>query len=568
MFSTLTALILYTAPFADIQNGIAKAAPSIELPAAGSSFHHLDDLHSQQMKTQKEITAIIQNGKTLEKRGDLSGALKCYKDGYRKYPTSTAIQRNFSRMKVLCDIRKRYSSQMHLELILKMDAERFHLFVDDFLTTFGNFYHPLSPAEIFKRELLCINIALHSRDFCSRILPEYSEEEIQRFYQAASALGKSRTLQTHDELVSANLELGTLFEQHFRKKGCILVSEGLFSFIASLDTYSEVLLPVQHKEQIAEIQGELVGIGIEISVSGGKTYIQRLLPDSPAAQAGIRRGELITKIDGISTLSKSQVQVSEMLCGTEGTPVRLTLDDQNGRTYSVELFRRHVTYPSISCSRLIPDSTDTAKIGYVHLERFQDNTPDEVETFLRTFMPQGMDRMIIDLRGNPGGTVTSAVNTADLFLQDGVILKTQSRSHTQFQYHADARKYYTLPLAILIDEESASAAEIFAAALQDHQRGILIGKQSFGKWVIQSLLPIPNTPFHMKLTTSRFYSPLEHQYNHVGIEPDLVIHQTGKPIFNEEMDSQGNFSNAQSQMLRQIQDPVLLRAAELLSQTE
>ena len=564
MFSALAALIFYTAPLT-IQEGIASAAPSIEVPVVESSDHqHLKNYDSRSTKAANEIAAILRNGKTYEKCGDLSSALQCYKSGYKQFPGSNSIQQHLSRMKVLCDIQKRYASKDHQLIIRKMDPEEFRLFVASFFEIFcSNYCSELTPSEIFQREIVCIDIALNSRDFRSEIIPEHSTEQIREFRRAI----RNKKVQTYDELIAANLELGELFEKHFHENGAILVVEGMFSFIASLDTYSEVLLPIQHKDQLAGIHGNVVGIGTELSTVAGKTRIERLVPKSPAALAGIQRLDTITHINDIPISGKQKVQISEMLCGTEGSPVQLTLERKNGETYTVKLLRRHVTYPSVSCVQLISDTSKGSRIGYIHLEKFQTNTPDEMEDHLKMFLQKGVTGLVIDLRGNPGGTVTSAVNAANLFLDKGVILKTRSRSKISQQYTADPIKYYGLPLVILVDHESASAAEIFAAAIKDHKRGILIGKQTFGKWVIQSLLPIPNSQFHMKLTTYRFYSPNEHQYNHVGIEPDYEIHQTGKPIFKENLDFQENFSvghSHASQLL--IQDPILMRAASLLSE--
>ncbi len=561
MFSALTALIFYAASLT-IQEGIASAAaPSIEVPAVESS-EHLKNYDPQSTRAANQIAAILRNGKSHEKRGDLGSALQCYKSGYKQFPGSNSIQQNLSRMKVLCDIQKRYASKDHQNIIRNMDPEEFRLFVASFFDLFcSNYCCELAPSEIFQRQLACIDIALNSRDFRSEIIPEYSTEQIREFRRAI----RNQKVQTHDELIAANLELGELFEKHFHENGAILVVEGMFSFIASLDTYSEVLLPIQHKDQLADIHGKVVGIGVELSTAAGKTVVKRLFPNSPAALAGIQRLDTITHINDTPISGKQKVQLSEMLCGTEGSSVQLTLERRNGETYTVKLLRRHVTCPSVSCAQLLSDTSKGSRIGYLHLEKFQTNTPDEMEDYLKTFLQKGAAGLIIDLRGNPGGTVTSAIDAANLFLNKGVILNTRNRTNPLLQHKADPTKYYGLPLVILVDNESASAAEIFAAAIKDNKRGLLVGKQTFGKWVIQTLLSIPNSQFHMKLTTSRFYSPNEHQYNHVGIEPDYEIHQAGKPIFKENLDFQGNFSSGHShtsQLL--IQDPTLMRAASLL----
>jgi len=169
-------------------------------------------------------------------------------------------------------------------------------------------------------------------------------------------------------------------------------------------------------------------------------------------------------------------------------------------------------------------------IAYLKLVCFQKTTFRDLEAALWKLHEAGMKRLIIDLRGNPGGLLTAAVDASDLFLDRGVIVSTRGRnSHENLAYPAHEAGTWHVPLAILVDRDSASAAEIFAGAIQEHHRGTIVGARSFGKGSVQSIISLNAGNAGLRLTTAKFYSPSGRPYSGVGIEPDVVPHQVARP---------------------------------------
>ncbi len=192
------------------------------------------------------------------------------------------------------------------------------------------------------------------------------------------------------------------------------------------------------------------------------------------------------------------------------------------------MIRRHVDVESVTQAKIVDVS---GGVGYVQLNGFQKSSTEELERAIDSLRRQGMTSLVLDLRGNPGGLLNIAVEIAERFIDQGVIVSTRGRAPGQSQiYRAGARAVWKMPLIVLIDHDSASASEILAGALKDHRRAYVLGERSYGKGSVQSIFALRSAPAGLKLTTAKFYSPRSRPYSEQGVEPDMMIRNTAKPV--------------------------------------
>jgi len=296
----------------------------------------------------------------------------------------------------------------------------------------------------------------------------------------------------------------------------------------ALDPYSAYLTAGQLHELYAQIDGNFVGLGIELKAENGRLRIVRVIPDSPAEEGGLRAGELILAVDGRQTAGLSTDQAADLLQGAEGSLVQLEVVLPPEPPRQLVLRRRRVEVPSVDRVQLLDPSLG---IAYLRLLSFQRTTPHDVQQALWTLHRQGMRVLVLDLRGNPGGLLTTAVEVADLFLQRGIIVSTRGRNvQEDFTYTARPEGTWGVPLIVLVDHDSASAAEILAGALKDHNRATVVGMRSYGKGSVQGIFPLDGCEAGLRLTTARFYSPSGRPYSGQGVLPHIVVRQAARPI--------------------------------------
>ncbi len=275
------------------------------------------------------------------------------------------------------------------------------------------------------------------------------------------------------------------------------------------------------------ISGNLVGLGLELRADRESLRIVRVIEGSPAQEGGLRDGDRILAINGVSTQGKDTDSAADLLVGQEGSLVRLTVrsaSDDASVAREVRITRRRFEMPSVEDVHMV-DSF----LGYIKLTGFQSRTAHELRRALHDLDRQGMQCLILDLRGNPGGLLQVGVEVADIFLESGPIVRTAGRNKTTgMPYMAKPENTWKTPLIVLIDEESASASEIVAGAIRDHQRGTIVGRRSFGKGTIQVILSVNSgqpglPPAGLRLTVDKFFSPNNWPYSGMGVSPDILV---------------------------------------------
>jgi carboxyl-terminal processing protease len=297
----------------------------------------------------------------------------------------------------------------------------------------------------------------------------------------------------------------------------------IWGMLSELDPHSEFL----DLEEISALEdaseGRFSGIGVELTMEGDFLTIVTPIDNSPAAQAGIEPGDIILKVNGESIEGLSFRQSLRRLEGESGESLSLTLNRiSENNLVEVELVRERIAVESVE-SRVVAED-----VGYLRISQFQQNTSTEFTEDLTTLLDGNplLTGLILDLRNNPGGLLRSAVDIADIFLESGTIVSTQGRieSANRTFYAKSGSSANDLPLVVLINRGSASAAEIVAGALQDHERAVILGDISFGKGSVQEVLHIDDTRA-IKLTIARYFTPSGRSIQAQGIYPDIRVDQ-------------------------------------------
>ena len=304
--------------------------------------------------------------------------------------------------------------------------------------------------------------------------------------------------------------------------------------LQTLDPHSAFLPPEEKEDLEVETQGEFGGLGIEITLDKhGVLTVVTPLEDTPAFSAGVLANDRIIKIEGKSTKNITVRGAVKKLRGPKGSPVKITVLHENGKIEDITIIRDIIKPTSIKDPHF---ADEKQKIAYLRMTSFQKHTATDLDKTIRQLQAEGMRAVIIDLRANPGGLLDAAVAVSDRFLADGVIVSTKGRKSMPRTFRAtEGVTYADFPVALLISSHSASASEIFAGAIQDHKRGVVVGVRSYGKGSVQSLIRIEDGKSAIRLTTAHYYTPsgrlIHRNVNNPdqkkwGIDPDIEVKVT------------------------------------------
>lgn len=297
-----------------------------------------------------------------------------------------------------------------------------------------------------------------------------------------------------------------------------LVEAAAKGIVGSLgDPYSVYLEPQTFNHLREQIRGSFGGLGIVIHLKDNHLTVLRPLPDTPAGRAGIKEGDVIVQIDDRPTQGLDIETAMDLMRGPVGTRVTLTIMRAGSKPRELTLKREEISVPTVE-GEMLPDN-----IAYVAVTQFTEKTPEELGGVLDDLRKKGMQALILDLRDNPGGELEAAVAVADYFVPKGPVVYVDYRCEQDRVFSADGWRL-SVPLVILVNENSASAAEIVAAAVKETKTGKILGTTTFGKGVVQSVFPLKNGA-GLKLTTARYLTPKKHDINEKGIKPDIEVEQ-------------------------------------------
>lgn len=307
--------------------------------------------------------------------------------------------------------------------------------------------------------------------------------------------------------------------------------------VASLgDPYSAYYTEEEWADMIEDTQGIYYGIGayVSLDVDTGLTRINGVIEGTPAEEAGLRENDLIYLIDGEEIAGYELSEVVSRMKGEEGTKVHLTIYREGEPDYlEVDVIRGEIESPTVSYEMLEDD------IGYISISEFDDVTVDQFTEALAVIKGSDAKGLILDLRGNPGGRLTAVVDIARQILPKGLIVYTEDKDGNRTEYSCDGKNKLQIPLVVLVNRNSASASEILAGAIQDYGVGKLVGMKTYGKGIVQRILPLTDGTA-LKLTVSAYYTPKGNNIHNIGIEPDIECELDTEAYYNEGIDNQLN----------------------------
>jgi len=340
-----------------------------------------------------------------------------------------------------------------------------------------------------------------------------------------------------------------------------LIYGALNGMTKSLDPFSSFFTPKQYESFRQETEGEFGGVGIEIGMEKGRPIVISPIEGTPAFRAGIKPGDVILEIDGEDTSNMSLIDVVQRIRGKVGTKVQLTIQRKGmEKPMKIELERALIKIESVRWTTL-------GDVGYIKLSQFNENVSVQVERALKELTSRRVKGIILDLRNDPGGLLSEAVNVADLFLPEGkLVVYTRSRKGETQKYFARRKPVVPddLPVVVLMNKGSASASEIVAGALQDYKRAIIVGEKSFGKGSVQNIIPLEDGSA-LKLTVAYYYTPLGRLIHNRGIVPDVQVAMDEKQEEAlREAIRQKKLEGKSGLILLPEKDPQLSKAIELI----
>jgi carboxyl-terminal processing protease len=321
-----------------------------------------------------------------------------------------------------------------------------------------------------------------------------------------------------------------------------MMDSAINGVLQSLDPYSAYMSPELFKEMQTDTKGQFGGLGIEIGMEAGVVKVISPIDDTPAAKAGIKAGDYIVKIGKEQVQGKSLMEAVKLMRGPIGTSIDLTVRRKNvKKPLEFKVTRKIIQVQSVSSKVISKDKN----LAYIKLKSFNENSDEQFLKLIKKFEKNSKIKgYVLDLRNNPGGLLTQAINITDFFLDDGEIVSTKGRKISE------SRKFFARkgdeikgkPIVVLINNGSASASEIFAGALKDHKRAIILGENSYGKGSVQSIIPLRNGG-GMRLTISKYYLPSGKSISEVGVTPDILVEETENDFkINSDKDNQLNYA--------------------------
>jgi carboxyl-terminal processing protease len=321
-----------------------------------------------------------------------------------------------------------------------------------------------------------------------------------------------------------------------------MMDSAINGVLQSLDPYSAYMSPELFKEMQTDTSGEFGGLGIEIGMEAGVVKVISPIDGTPAANAGIKAGDYIVKIGKEQVQGKSLMEAVKLMRGPVGSSINLTVRRKNvKKPLEFKITRKIIEVRSVSAEVI----SKNKNLAYIRLKSFNENSDKQFLKSLKEFeQNQKIKGYVLDLRNNPGGLLTKAINITDYFLDDGEIVSTKGRNISEtrkfFARRGDETK--GKPIIVLINNGSASASEIFAGALKDHKRAIILGENSYGKGSVQSIIPLGNGG-GIRLTISKYYLPSGKSISDVGVTPDILVEETADDFkIKSSTDNQLNYA--------------------------
>ena len=468
----------------------------------------------------------------LAHEGRWSDVVKICETAARKGTLDPSLARQYDLAKLHCDVARRHAEPAYrrqLSLLSEAEARRAYGEVLGRIAT----HHVDLPdyARLAARGRLAIDVALDDPAFVAAHASQATPDRRAAYQGQVERIVATRPVATQADAEALAAWVARAGHSILGIQPAVSLMEMAAAAVGGLDEYSAFLTTGQLEDLYSQIEGNFVGLGVELKSAADGLAVVHVIPGSPAERSGLRAGDHLIGIGGRSIGGLSVDEAAHLLQGPEGSLVTLAVVRGPGAARAVTVRREHVEVPSIEEESIVDAATGIAR---VRLTSFQKTTAADLDAALRRLDAAGMRALVLDLRGNPGGLLSAAVDVADLFLERGLVVATRGRSPEEdFNYTAAKSGTWRVPLVVLIDGDSASSSEILAGAIRDHRRGTIVGSRSYGKGSIQGIFPLEAAGVGMRLTTAKFFSPRGLPFSGVGVEPDVPVVTAARPVAGE-----------------------------------
>lgn len=534
IFGIVFALALF--PFGAGQTFASDAEEFTPVSTAPLSFRAADPaldapdalpLDTVTAESDDSLDALVDDAGRLVAEKKWPEAKNLLEEGLKKNPEDVRLRQLYRESRAHLEVVTRYGDVSFCEFLAQTDKDEILYLCDEVFQNIET-WHVDAPDwnVLFALGMESLSIAFSEEAFLRQnrvaetIRPQLAEygESLQKY---------TLSLNVHDRrtLKESVFKIAETVQRTTGISGISVIMELLCGMVNSLDSYSAWLTGGQVNDVFSLIDGHFVGLGVYVDAQSrpDALLLTKVIVHSPAEEAGLVAGDLILAVNGQNVTSE---KAAEMLQGEEGSRAVLSVQSENKPPRNVTIVRRAFDFPSVENVQTV-ETEAGVKVGTLKINTFQKTTVAEMREKIAEFQRSGVDSMVIDLRNNPGGLLDKAIELSDMFLENGTIVRTRGRQSEQIR-RAGAREDCPLPLVILIDENSASAAEIFAGAIQENGRGVIVGKTSYGKGTIQAIIQLesrrePKLIAGLRLTTEKFYSPKGKAYSGVGVIPDIDL---------------------------------------------
>ncbi len=505
-----------------------KSQPAWRVPGTSSNSSGTN-ANSTQPAVANQDQLVLSQGVEFEKQGRWGEAFSLYNRAVKKHPSNEKLRKRRNIARLHFDLERRYSDSAYLKTLKGSSGTKSQQVYADVLAKIQSYYvDEPNWQSLVNHGAASLEIAIYDKTFRNKnIVRKVDANEMrQALISIRNTLKNFKVKSRQDAYVAASSISRTMNQQLG-----IPVQASIYEFISgtvvALDPYSSFMTGAQYSETMSQIEGNFVGLGVELKTSKESLDIVDVLKGGSAARSGLVGGDKIIAIEGKSVADIGSEVAADMLRGPENSYVILTIERKTGTKHRLQLQRRRVDIQSVEDVKLVDEENG---IGYIRLTNFQKTTTRDFDAALWKLHRQGMRSLIVDVRDNPGGLLNASVDIANRFVSEGVIVSTRGRNPLEdFTHRAKLAGTWRVPLIVLIDENSASASEIFAAAISDNRRGTVIGQQSYGKGSVQGIFPLNVSGGGIRLTTAKFYSPKGVAISQRGVKPNIEVQSVLKP---------------------------------------
>lgn len=504
------------------------------LATSGAARTAYSQSNSAGIRLHSQAASQLQAGIELEKQRQWAEAIQHYEAATRNFPSDGELRRRLLISRLHYDVVRRSGDESITDLVERVtEAEALDLYSEVLARLEMSYVEPLIMTEVVRGGTAYLEVALTEPCFVESFLQGQSADRIEQFRTSIHRVTLARKVNTRQEARTIVAHAAKVAQEQVGLPPTATVMQFVFGAVGLLDPYSSFLSSAELNEVESQIEGNFVGLGIALQPHEVPLRILNTIPGGPAVEAGLQAGDLILEVGSVRCEEVGPERAADLLRGPERSQVRLLVQKSDGEERELIVGRRRVEVPSIQDAQLLESA---AGIAYLKITSFQKTTSNELDEALWNLHRQGMQSLIIDLRGNPGGWLDASVAVADKFISEGGIVSTRGKNGIENQnYSASRSGTWQVPLVILIDGESASASEILAGAIRDNRRGVLVGATTYGKGSVQGLFHTNSLASGIRLTVSKFYSPSGREISEQGVQPNIAVleeelHMVAKPL--------------------------------------